>query len=558
MKKLTKIIACISAVVLLASAFAGCEGNNVQTRRKSDGKSFTYWVNLDGSTQNAGLTNNNEMFLYQEMEKRTGVHIDFIHPATGTTGEAATTMFLDEVLPDIIKYSWDQYPGGPAQAIEDGVIIALDEHLDIKTVAPGYWAYVGKDNPENDARRKSVTTSDGRYYGFNRLDLGETKGFSGMFTRKDKLEEWGMDVPETLDDWEALFAKAKAEGFEKPLTCGLNYISFTPNNGYGFYLAFGAASGFYLDDANGETEVVFAPNHPKYTEYVSHMRDWYAKGYIDPDFATIATDLVNSNMVNDVSIASIGYIGGGMGEILPAAKNRNPNYDLVACPFPKNIYDGSESEFQQYTAEGTPIANAITYQCGNYEAAAKWCDYVYTEEGMILQLFGQEGVHHNVEYFDYDGDGEDEKHYVYTDLITTPKNSGCNTVSEAMYKYMLPCNYPGYCQHIDYLLGYYQEEAQKEALSVWNAPNRKEDGEGIDTPAEHTFPTLDYTVEESIEIKELKTLCQAPLEATLVDVIMGKKTIKDWEAALKTANKNGYTRLLEIYNDCYDRYLEKE
>ncbi|MBQ4630975.1 MAG: hypothetical protein IJB70_08345, partial [Clostridia bacterium] len=109
MKKLTKIIACISALVLLTSAFAGCEGNNVQTRRKSDGKSFTYWVNLDGSTQNAGLTNNNEMFLYQEMEKRTGVHIDFIHPATGTTGEAATTMFLDEVLPDIIKYSWDQY-----------------------------------------------------------------------------------------------------------------------------------------------------------------------------------------------------------------------------------------------------------------------------------------------------------------------------------------------------------------------------------------------------------------------------------------------------------------
>ncbi|MBQ4527836.1 MAG: extracellular solute-binding protein [Clostridia bacterium] len=556
MKKLSKVISSLAALALLASAFVGC-GQQGQTRVETDGSSFTYWVNMDGNTKNAGLQNNSEMMLYKEMEKNTGIHIDFIHPAEGTTGnEAATTMFLDEKLPDIIKYSWDAYPGGPQQAIDDGVIIALNKELDLSKAAPEYWNYV-----KDGEMKKAVTTDSGDYYGFNNLNLGETKGFAGLYVRRDKLKEWNMDVPTNIDEWTALFAKAKESGFSKPFTAAISDLTFSSGGSSGFNTAYDVGRGFYIDDVDGKAEVVFAPLQEGFSEYLAQLAAWYKAGYIDPDFATVASDVIMSNMVNDISVASHGYIGSAIGKILPAALDRNPNFDLVACPYPTTA-DGHESEFQVCYNPATSTANAISWQCGNYEKAAEWCNYVYTEEGMVLQLFGIEGEHHTVEMRDDDGDGVEEKHYVYTDLIAEPKNSNCNSVAEAMYKYMLPCNYPGYNQHIDYLMGYYQYDQQKEAIVTWNVPANKDgteadDPNATDTPQEHQLPTLSYTNEESSRVLELTTLVEADLGAVFIDVVMGHKSLSDWEAAVDKAMKDGYEEILEIRNAAFDRYQKK-
>lgn len=552
MKKI-KVISVLLSAILLLGLFAGCE-NSSQTRVETDGKEFTYWGTMEGNTKNAGLKNNGEMMLYQEMEKATGIKINFIHPSEGTTGaEAATTMFLDERLPDIIRYWWENYPGGPQQAIDDGVIIALNDYL--PKYAPDYWNYV-----KDGEIKKAVTTDKGNYYGFNVLNLGETKGFAGLYVRKDKLDQWGMDIPKNIDDWTAVFKKAKENGFKYPFTCALSNLSFTSSSGVGFNTAYDVGQGFYIDDVDGKPEVVFSPFEEGYSDYLAQMQAWYKAGYIDPDFATNASDVILSNMVNGISVASNGFIGSAIGKIL-AAIDEGSSFDLVACPYPETI-DGKESEFQVCYNPATTHANAISWQCGNYKKAVEWCNFVYSEKGMVLQLFGIEGKHHTVEMRDDDGDGELEKHYVYTDLITNPENSGCNSVSEALYKYMLPCNYPGYNQHIDYLNGYYQYDQQKEAIKTWNIAANKDNTDAdnpdaTDTPQEHQLPTLSYTNEESERILDLTTLVESTLGAALIDVIMGKKTISEWESSVKTAADNGYTEILKIQNDAYDRYVSK-
>lgn len=553
MKKLAKIVSVISCLVLIVSAFSGCD-NAAQKRTETDGSEFTYWGGMDGNTRNAGLENNSEMMLYKEMEKRTGIKITFIHPPTSSTGnEAATTMFLDEKLPDIIRHWWDSYPGGPEQAIKDGVIIALNDYL--PDYAPDYWNYV-----KDGENRKAVTTEDGSYYGFNVLNLGETKGFAGLYVRKDKLDQWGMDIPKNIDDWTAFFAKAKADGFKKPFTCQISNVSFTSSSSVGFNTAFDVGQGFYIDDVDGKAQVVFSPFQAGYSDYIAQMQEWYKAGYIDPDFATNASDVILSNMANGVSAASNGYVGSGIGKVL-AAIDEGSSFELVACPYP-TTKDGKESEFQVCYNPASAHANAISWQCGNYEKAVEWCNYVYSEEGIVLQLFGIEGEHHTVEMRDDDGDGKEEKHYVYTELITNPEKSGCNSVTEALYKYMLPCNYPGYNQHIDYLNGYYQYDTQKDAIKTWNIAANKDNTDAdnpelTDTPQEHQLPTLGYTTEESEEKAELTAIVESELEAALVDTIMGKKTIAQWNEAVKTAKSKGFERILEIQNDAYRRYLKK-
>lgn len=538
MKKISKIVALVLCISLSTVLFAGC-GSKDETKATTDGKNFTYWAVMD-SYSTRTLDSYNDMLFYQEMEKRTGVHIDFIHPIEGSTGnEAFIAMLTGEKIPDMIEYEWEDYTGGPQQALDDDVIIALDDYL--KDHAPAYYDYMEgeKGKAADYAFKLQSTTGDGRHYGFNVLNVGETKAFSGLYTRADLLEKWGMEVPETIDDWTALFAKAKAEGFSKPFTCDIDTLSFKLADRHGFNSAYGVGKMFYLDG----DKVVFGPFQDGYKEYVAQMADWMKAGYIDSGFVTLDATKLEANMTNGTSMTSWGYIGGGLGKILAAAQAKDPSYDLVACPYPV-MKEGELSEFQQVFPAASSEAIGISTTCGNYEKAIEWCDYIYTDEGTVLQLFGIEGDTYTVEEID------GEKHYVYTDKILKFEENGFASLPEAMYHYMLPCNHPGYNQHSDYLNNFYQLDRQKEGIVTWNI--------AVDNAAKHALPTLSYTEEEAREIADIKEIAEPALEVALCDIILGKKSIDTYEAAIKEAKSNGYDRWIEIAQGAYERQLAKK
>ncbi len=535
MKKVTKVIATLSAVSMIAGSLAGCGGGKSKNAQ-TDGKNFTYWATMDPNSS-VSLGNYNEMMMWQELEKRTGVHIDFIHPIEGSTGnEAFIAMMSGSERPDMIEYNWDNYTGGPQQALDDDVVIALNDY--IKEYAPNYYDYMeGEKGKAADYRYKLMATSeDGSYYGFNVLNVGETKAFAGLYVRGDKLDEWGMERPETIDEWTALFAKAKQEGFEKPFTCDSGVFSFNGAGVHSFNTAFNVGKGFYL---KGD-KVVFAAYEKGFKEYIAQLADWVKAGYIDTGFVTNDAAKIEGNMANDISIASYGYVGSAIGKIMPAARAKNPKFSLVACKFPV-ANKGEVSEFQMRYNEATSVAVGITPECGNYEAAISWYDYFYGEDGMILQLFGIEGDTFTKEEIN------GETHYIYTDKITN--HEGLNSVSEALYKYMLPCNHPGYNQHTDYLNGYYQYDEQKEAIKVWNI--------AADEAAKNVLPSLSYTEDELEVNTNVKEVATPALEVAMFDIILGKKSIDTWDAAVKEAKANGYDDYLANTQAAYDRFMSK-
>lgn len=537
MKMITRLIAVISCITLVAGIFVGC-GKEETQRAQTDGKSFTYWTVMDSMSAKS-LNNYSEMMFYQELEKVTGVHIEFIHPIQGSTGnEAFIAMLTSGTMPDMVEYTWGSYTGGAHQALDDEVIIALDDYLE--EYAPNYYDYMEgeKGKKANYAYKHEATTEDGRYYGFNVLNVGEAKGFTGFYLRADLLEKWNMQVPETIDDWTAVFAKAKSEGFKKPFTCTNKVLSFVSTAVQGFNTAYNVGKGLYLQDGR----IVFGPFQKGYREYVAQIAEWVKAGYIDTQYITNDNAKIESNMTNGTSMATWGYAGNGIGKILPAAQAVDPTYDLVACPYPV-AKKGDISEFQQMTGAATNLAIGITTDCGNYEKAIEWCDYIYSEDGMELQLFGIEGDTYTVEEID------GEKHYTYTEKITDFEAQGLNSVGDVMYKYMLPCNHPGYNQHRDYLNGYYQMERQREALEIWNISAEK--------AAEHQVPNLAFTPDESAEIEDIKEIAETALEVALNDIILGNKSIDTYDAAIEQARANGYERRIEIMQAGYDRFKSK-
>lgn len=547
MKKATKLIAIISIVAILAASFAACgsQGNRVE----HEGKEFTFWTVMDGQSQRAGIEDYNDMLMYKEMEKATGVHIKFMHPIAGSTGnEAFVTMISSDDRAELVDTTWSGYPGGAQQAIDDGVIIALNDYL--KDNAPNFYACVNGDENHFVYRdgladletspkywKAQATTADGQFYGFNVLNVGSTRGFGGLFIRADLLKKWGMEIPKNIADWEAVLAKAKAEGVQYPFSTTLNPISFSGYGSQGFNTAFGVGKDCYLEN----DKVVFAPFQPGYKEYVAKMAEWVKKGYLDPSFATNDGEKVRGYIVNGQSIASWGYIGGDIGTVTPAGQKIDPNFEVVACPYPSEA-DGTPAKYQMTYAEASDRAIAITYNCGNYEKAMQWADYRYSEEGAILNIFGVEG-----DTFTKAEDPEQGRVvYSYTDKITN--HEGFNSVEDALYYYMLPCNHPGFNQHPDYLQGYYPYQAQKDAVITWNL--------AIDESKKHAIPSLNFTQEELDGMADVVEAAKAPLETTLNQIIRGEATIDAYDEAIAKA-KPHYEKYIKIQQDAYDRYLAK-
>ena len=66
------------------------------------------------------------------------------------------------------------------------------------------------------------------------------------------------------------------------------------------------------------------------------------------------------------------------------------------------------------------------------------------------------------------------------------------------------------------------------------------------------------SVDESREITDITEVALAELEAGLCDIIVGKKSIDEYDSIIKQAKENGYDRYLEINQIAYDRYLSKK
>lgn len=534
MKRITKLISLIAALSLLSASFAGC-GKDTETA-KTDGKNFTLWAVMDGNSLASGIESYADMLLFQEMEKRTGVHIDFIHPIAGSTGsEAFTTMLSASDRPDIMEYNWDSYTGGAQQAIDDEVIVSLNDYL--KDYAPNYYDYMeGEKGKANGyLYKKASLTDEGQYYAFNGLNLGETRCFNGLIVRKDKLDEWGLTVPETIDEWTAVFAKAKADGYAKPFTIAGGISAMTGN--LAFNTAFGVASNLYVEDG----KVVFGPYKDGYKDYIAQMSQWLKDGYLDSGYITNKTAEVEGNMLNHSSVACVGYLS-TMSKLTDAGKQNEPSYELVACPQPV-ANKGETAAMLTGIRETGWVSYAVSANCGNVEAAIEWCDYFYSDEGIILQSFGVEGETFTIE----EKDGE--KHYVYTDKILDYQAQGAASITETIYRNIFPANHPGMIQHQDYLNSYYPLQSQHDAMELWN--------KDINEAKKFSLPPLSYTADEARERTDILEIAQTQLEVDLSDIVLGKKPISYYDEAIEKAEKNGYDRIIEITQEAYDRYLAK-
>ena len=507
--KVKKILSMVLCTTMVATLGSSCGKKEAKIEN-----GLTYWMSLNPTTA-AQYTDYGETPLAKELEARTGIEIQYIHPPNGQSAEKFNIMMAQSELPDIIEASWDGYPGGMGNAIKQNKVIDLSKHLD---KAPNLKKYLD----EHPDVAKLVKTDEGEIIGFP-LVRGDKYLLTsaGLMLRKDWLDELGLEVPETIDEWETVLRAFKEKkNADAPLSFQLNsFINFGA-----FVGAYGINADTYVD--NGK--VIYGPAEPEFKDFLTLMNKWFNEGLLDSAIATQDSKGVTANMLNGNSGATINAVGGGMGMYLAAATEEG--YDLVAAPYPV-LNKGEKPEFGQSTLPVSGKFAAISTSCKDIDMAIKYLDYAYSEEGHLLYNFGIEGESYEM----IDG------YPTYTEFITN--NSEGKTMVEAMASYVRSFEGGPFVQDRRYMEQYAAKPQQKAAIETWVATNG----------AAHTLPNI-YP-ENLTELAKLQTSVKTYYQEMLAKFIMGVEPLDNFDKYVAELNARGLQEILKLQQAAYEKYL---
>lgn len=557
MKSLKKIIALLLCVALVASlAACGGSGNSssestgsTESSSQAEGSSseadsssqaeggdtatgdfklpivdepveLSYFVS---ASTNAAIvtTDYNDNEFYQEMERRTGVHLNFEMVSSADYQTNFNLMIASGTLPDLICYGASYYSEGVDAAIDDGYFMDLTDKVD--EYMPNYQKI-----RMSDINYQLLSTTDsGRLGAVYELRQTKQGPWLGMWIRQDWLDDLSMDKPETFDQWHDVLKAFKDEkGATAPLI-----LNFSGSDGeFGMMSAgFGVYNGWQL---NSEGKVTYGPYNEAWKDYVTLMHQWYQEGLIDPDF--MSTDERTADMATVVT--------GKTGAIpavytMPAvyegsSEDKNMNWAPINPPV-KNAGDELHIRLRDsYTSGNT----AISADCENWEVAMKWLDYLFTEEGAMLANYGVEGDTYTLQ------DGKP----VFTEKITNNENGW--TLAQTMDSYLCPS--AGVANWSDWTreLGGVPEKDQT-CYTVWTT-NAKDDWR---------VPTISLTQEESTERAALYADISTTVKEDTAKFISGALDIEEnWDSYIAELEQHGVARAIEITQAAYDRYLARK
>lgn len=514
---LKKVLSGVLAGVMFAGLLTGCGSKGEES------KAITYWAGIpmgDGSGDAKTIP------FVQYLNEATGIDVDFTIPSTdgGQRKEQFNILVASGDYADIMEWNWASFSGGAQGAIDQGVIRPLNEYMDAGKL-PNYKAYL-EEHPELD---KLVKTDSGEYYCIPFVrESDKSRVFNGPILRKDWLDDLGLEVPETIDEWENVLTQFKEKkGATAPLTLLTNFWAVGA-----FMGAYNVKNGFILDD---DGKVIYGPMQDGYKEFLMKMNDWYKKGLLDSNFAQIDGNMLNSQMTSGKSGAAVNAAGGGIGKWL-GAMGDDPTYDLVGAKFPV-LKKGDKPRYGTKAAMFDGSGAAITTSCSEekIDQALKLLDYAYSEEGRNLFNFGKEGVDYTLV------DGQP----TYTEHIT--KNPDGKTMSEMLALDTRATGGP-FAQSERYTEQFLALPQQSAAVENW----RYTDDEKYSVP-----PVMTMTQEESEEYTRIVTNVDTLTGEKFIKYIQGTEDFSTWDSYVAELKKIGIDKAIKIQQAAYDRYMNR-
>lgn len=482
--------------------------------------SFTYGMSL-ATAWSDRYDSYDALPLGKALEEQTGFDMKMVHVQDKT---AMNLLLASGELPDAITYNFaSNYTGGNAKAYSDGIIYSMSEEF-MQENAPDYWAYL-QDNPQI---YKQVKADDNTVYGFGFILGGDLlKAGQGIFVREDWLTDLGLEAPETPEEFKEMLKQFKEKkGAEIP-------FEVTNNTLLGLLKAGDITSAFGLVcmdpyQVDGKVHIGYA--EPEFKDVLAYLNELYTEGLLDPNFATVDSETVTANMLTGVAGATDGAIGSVMGTLLTTNADVK-GYSLIGI---KNLVAkrGDTPMFGKWSNDVPGNMTVITNSCKDPATVAKFFNYGFTEAGHLLYNFGIEG-----ESFEYVG-GEP----IFTELITNNPNG--LTLKQALSEYQLAWTNGPFIQDPAYLLQYYSDQRQKDALTLFSQ---------VDA-AKYKYPAVTIPTASASKHSSLTSELETYRDEMIIKYIRGEESLDTFDSYLNTLNSMGLEELIQIKQEALDAY----
>ena len=381
--------------------------------------SFSFWIVYPPMFE--GYADGPADYLYyQEAESRLNVELEFNAVPIPAANEQFMLMIAGGDYDDAILNFGGQYSGSLDQAIEEEIIINLTDALD--AYAPDYRAT----QATAETRILSSYTEAGAeaaLYGFQTSE-GRIPKF-GSVIRKDWLDELGLDIPVTVEDYHDVLLAFKDEmGATAPYGIAADGVT-TPGSMQGAYdiviPTSSDSNGFYQIDGT----IHWGPLEEGFRDMLTTLNSWYNEGIIDSNFVSDTMSSSSGEVSSDkIASGTVGIWRGYATNLANYEEEIGGNAEVIGIS-PMRISEDATLHFGlDADNAASNMAISVSSTCEDVELVVRFFNYFFTEEGNLLANYGTEGFS-----FEYNEEGKP----VFTDVITNNPDGMTMDVALCLY-----------------------------------------------------------------------------------------------------------------------------
>ncbi|MBQ7139678.1 MAG: extracellular solute-binding protein [Clostridia bacterium] len=325
-------------------------------------------------TEDADVSENNPVL--KAIEEATGVRLQITYAANSTYGDTMNVTMADPS---------EKQPMLMVMTDARGTTMVNNAR------AGAFWDLTDfvndSENYPNLAGSKGVYNNisiDGRIYGIYR-----TRAYprAGIYYRKDIAAQMGITkVPETIEELTAL---ANALNSYSEDTYALNMVSYTAGTINVITVAYGAPHNWGIDE-NGN--IYPAHKSPAYLEGLNWLRNLYAAGGIDPNFATIDSSTWDNIERTNKAFMRFDCLDNAYRQQEWFEKNAGVTEQVWEMVGTLKKADGSISVWPQNAGFSGEIVVTKAVKEADLPKVVKFLDWANTFEGQMLLNWGVEGV----------------------------------------------------------------------------------------------------------------------------------------------------------------------
>lgn len=399
-----KRIALFVLAAMLTTTLAGCGGNETpqsssQADSQSSATSTTEDSAADDKSENVNIhiygsftpAEKSDLTLYflDQVETINNVTLELETPPSSSYSESLQMMLAGGDYPDVVNFN-SHTDKMFLQGVNSGLFVPITEEVKSATNLQAHTY---------EATWEAVKAKqDDDIYMIPRTSIARNDGYA---LRQDWLDKLGITLPEdrilTKDEFFDLmkqFTENDPDGNGQADTYGL--IAEPDSDGYLYPFSVGSFGCLGWQESDGEyayMDPTYELGDDRYKNALQFTADLWAAGYVHPDWPILKSGDESARFAAGEAGSTQSFAGHISNREIEAQK-LNPDAKMM---YLAGIADDDGNLIGSTSIPGIWGGWAVTSECENKQRVVDVFDWMLSDEGWRMIMYGQEGVTYDME-----------------------------------------------------------------------------------------------------------------------------------------------------------------